>query len=428
MDRSAAAARAQGRSFPLGATPRAGGVNFSVFAKHATAVELLLFDRADDPRPARVIELDPRAHRTYHYWHAFVPDIAPGQLYAYRAHGPFAPEQGLRFDATKVLLDPYGKGVAWPAGYSRAAACRPGDNAATALKSVVVDPDTYDWEGDARPRRPFAKTVIYELHVAGFTRHPDSGVGTGAARDLRRPDREDSVPRGPRGHRRRAAAGVRVRRAGRPARARELLGLPAGRVLRAASRLQLAAPTRRGALDEFRDMVKALHRAGHRGDPRRRLQPHRGGRRGRADALVPRARQRHVLHPRREPRRLRRLHRLRQHARRERVDRPAPDPRQPPLLGARDARRRLPLRPRLDPRARRRGPADGRAAGALGHRVGPGARERQADRRSLGCGRPLPGRQLRRRQLEGMERPVPRRRARLPQGRRPRRSARSPAG
>ena len=84
MDRSAAAALARGRSFPLGATPRAGGVDLSVYAKHATAVELLLFDRADEARPARTIELDPRAHRTYHYWHAFVPDSGPWQPYAYR--------------------------------------------------------------------------------------------------------------------------------------------------------------------------------------------------------------------------------------------------------------------------------------------------------------------------------------------------------
>ncbi len=75
-----------------------------------------------------------------------------------------------------MLLDPYGKAIARPAGWSRAAACRPGDNAATALKSVVVDPGAYDWEGDEAPRRPFAKTVVYELHVAGFTRHPGSGV------------------------------------------------------------------------------------------------------------------------------------------------------------------------------------------------------------------------------------------------------------
>ena len=167
---------AQGHSFPLGSRLRDGGANFSVFSKHSTGVELCLFDRVDDARPARVIALDPRAHRTYHYWHVFVPDIAPGQLYAFRVHGLFDPASGLRFDASKTLLDPYGKCVARPAGYNRDAACRRGDNAATAFKSVVVDLDAYDWEGDARPQRPFARTVIYEMHVGRFTRHPNSGV------------------------------------------------------------------------------------------------------------------------------------------------------------------------------------------------------------------------------------------------------------
>ena len=83
-----------GRSFPLGATVFAGGVNFSVFSRQATRVELLLFDSAEAAQPARVIDLDPRTHRTYHYWHVFVPGIGAGQLYAYRAFGPFDPERG----------------------------------------------------------------------------------------------------------------------------------------------------------------------------------------------------------------------------------------------------------------------------------------------------------------------------------------------
>ncbi|MBI4314358.1 MAG: glycogen debranching enzyme, partial [Chloroflexi bacterium] len=93
-----------GQCFPLGATVRGDGVNFSVFSRNATSVELLLFDRADDPRPARIIPLDPLANRTFYYWHARVRGIGPGQLYGYRAHGPFAPEQGHRFDGAKVLL------------------------------------------------------------------------------------------------------------------------------------------------------------------------------------------------------------------------------------------------------------------------------------------------------------------------------------
>jgi glycogen operon protein len=141
------------------------GVNFSVFSKSATLVELLLFDDENAAQPAKVIPLDAKRHRTYHYWHVFIPDLKPGQIYGYRAHGPFAPERGFRFDGEKVLLDLYGLAVAVPEDYNRGAASRPGDNAAVAMKSVVVDPGRYDWEGDLPLRRPFAETVIYELHV-----------------------------------------------------------------------------------------------------------------------------------------------------------------------------------------------------------------------------------------------------------------------
>ena len=166
-----------GQSYPLGATLHAGGVNFSVYSKHCEALELLLFDGPDDPRPSRVIRLDPsRNHRTFHYWHAFVPGIEPGQVYAYRAEGRYAPHQGLRYDRDKVLLDPYGRAVAVPRGYDRKAARRPGDTAATAMKSVVADLSTYDWEGDTAPQHTFVETVIYEMHVRGFTRHPSSGL------------------------------------------------------------------------------------------------------------------------------------------------------------------------------------------------------------------------------------------------------------
>jgi isoamylase len=166
----------RGRNAPIGATVVPGGVNFSIYSRAATGVELLLFDREEDAQPARAIMLDPVVNRTYHYWHIYIPDMQPGQLYAYRVYGPFDPALGLRFDATKVLLDPYGRGVVVPANYSRGAACREGDNASTAMKSVVVDPRVYDWEGDMRPHRPASRTIIYEMHVKGFTRHPNSGV------------------------------------------------------------------------------------------------------------------------------------------------------------------------------------------------------------------------------------------------------------
>src|SRR5215469_2479457 len=170
-----AAITTTGNSSPLGATIVPGGVNFSVFSRGATAVDLLLFDREDDPRP-RVIPIDPLANRTYHYWHVFVPGLRPGQLYGYRVHGSFDPASGMRFDAAKVLLDPYGRGVVVPRNYSRNAARFEGDNAATAMKSVVVDTHAYDWEGDTPLQRPSAKTIIYEMHVRGFTRHPNSGL------------------------------------------------------------------------------------------------------------------------------------------------------------------------------------------------------------------------------------------------------------
>jgi glycogen operon protein len=171
------AAEKPGLSFPLGASVRPAGVNFSLFSRSATGVELLLFDRENDAKPASVIRIDPVTNRTYHYWHVYVPGVRPGQLYGYRVEGPSAPERGLRFDSTKVLLDPYGRGVVVPKNYNRAAAEGVGDNAATAMKNVVVDPGAYDWEGDTPLCRPAARTIIYEMHVRGFTRHPSSGVG-----------------------------------------------------------------------------------------------------------------------------------------------------------------------------------------------------------------------------------------------------------
>src|SRR5262245_7818846 len=129
-----------GRSSPLGATVADGGVNFSLFSRTATGVELLFFDREDDATPSRVVPIDPATSRTYHYWHVFVPGVLPGQIYGYRVKGRSAPASGLRFDSAKVLLDPYGRGVIVPKSYSREAAQREGDNAATAMKSVVVHP------------------------------------------------------------------------------------------------------------------------------------------------------------------------------------------------------------------------------------------------------------------------------------------------
>jgi isoamylase len=100
-----------GEASPLGATVTKEGVNFSLFSRTATGVELLFFDYIDDGKPSRVISLDPVANRTYYYWHTFLPKVRPGQLYGYRVQGPNDPTLGLRVQATKVLLDPYGRRV-----------------------------------------------------------------------------------------------------------------------------------------------------------------------------------------------------------------------------------------------------------------------------------------------------------------------------
>ena len=165
-----------GRSYPIGATVHPDGVNFCIFSKNCTALELLLFDDVDAPRPARVIRLDPQRNRTFYYWHVFVPGIHAGQLYGYRAYGPLQPHAGLRFDPGKVLLDPYGRGVMLSERYDRHAAASPGDNCAHAMKSVVIDSKAYDWEGDTPLKYSYSGTAIYELHVGGFTRHPSAGV------------------------------------------------------------------------------------------------------------------------------------------------------------------------------------------------------------------------------------------------------------
>ena len=250
-----------GASAPLGATVRPGGVNFSVFSKHASAIELLLFDDVNAQEPSRVIPLDGLAHRSYHYWHGFIRGVEPGQIYGYRARGPFAPERGQRFDGDKLLLDPCGLALAVPDAYDRTAARRPGPNIAAAMKSVVADPSRYDWEGDKPLRRPFAESVIYELHVRGFTQHPSSNVAPG-----RRGTYAGLIEKIP------YLTDLGIT-------AVELLPVfqfdpqdaPPGHInywgyqplsFFAPHHSYSSNPAPLGVLDEFRDMVKALHRAG----------------------------------------------------------------------------------------------------------------------------------------------------------------------
>ncbi|MGC1472425.1 MAG: hypothetical protein WA775_07535, partial [Psychroserpens sp.] len=133
-----------GDSFPLGATVRSDGINFCLYAPDAIAVELLLFDPPESPEAQAILQLDPDKNRTSHYWHVFVPGLCAGQAYAYRVDGPYDPDNGLRFNRHKVLLDPYARVVAGWENYSRAAATHPFDNCAEALRAIAVDVQTYD--------------------------------------------------------------------------------------------------------------------------------------------------------------------------------------------------------------------------------------------------------------------------------------------
>ncbi len=173
----------RGRRHPLGATVDAGGVNFAFFSEHATGMELLLFDRYDARVPFQTITLDPVANRSFAVWHVYVAGLRPPAFYALRVFGPAERTGGHRFDPDKLLADPYARGLS-RALWDRSAACGAGDNAATSLRCAVVDTADYDWEGDQPLRRPMEELVVYELHVGGFTRSPSAGVthpGTFAA-------------------------------------------------------------------------------------------------------------------------------------------------------------------------------------------------------------------------------------------------------
>src|SRR6516165_9641111 len=170
-----------GRSYPLGATWDGIGVNFALFSEHASKVELCLFDAADAHKETERIVLP---EQTDQVWHGYLPDVKPGQLYAYRVHGPYEPQAGHRFNPNKVLLDPYARAIGRTLQWSDTMfGYRLGDpaddlslddrdNGAQATLSAVIDP-AFTWGDDRPPRIPWHQTVIYEMHVKGFTRrHP----------------------------------------------------------------------------------------------------------------------------------------------------------------------------------------------------------------------------------------------------------------
>ncbi len=164
-----------GTRYPAGASPDANGCNFSLFSHHATQVELLLFERADSPAPRQIVRLDPALNKSFFAWHVYVEGLPENSWYAWRVDGPNDTERsGLRFDASKALLDPHALAVSQTL-WDRHAASVEGDNSARCMRAGLVRND-YDWEGDAPLAIPFENAIIYELHVGGFTRHASSQV------------------------------------------------------------------------------------------------------------------------------------------------------------------------------------------------------------------------------------------------------------
>ncbi len=171
-----------GHPYPLGATWDGEGVNFALYAENATRVDLCLFDQPKDAPEIASIRLRERSNNV---WHAYVPGIKPGQLYGYRVDGPYEPQNGHRFNRNKLLMDPYAKAIAgtiewhdslfgYQMGHSEEdLSFSETDSSPFIPKSVVVD-EQFDWEGDQPPRTLYHQTVIYETHVKGFTKlHPD---------------------------------------------------------------------------------------------------------------------------------------------------------------------------------------------------------------------------------------------------------------
>ncbi|RNE93319.1 glycogen debranching protein GlgX [Marichromatium sp. AB32] len=164
-----------GHRHPPGATVEDAGVNFSVFSRHATGAELLLYTGADSAEPFQVIRLDPEVNHTFFSWHVLVVDLPPGTHYTWRMDGPFDPQgNGWRFDTEVELVDPWARAVNvcdWDRWRRQDEGVRPHDS-----PRGVVLAEEYDWEGDTPLRRAWEETIIYELHVGGFTRHPSAGV------------------------------------------------------------------------------------------------------------------------------------------------------------------------------------------------------------------------------------------------------------
>ncbi|HBM16733.1 MAG TPA: glycogen debranching enzyme GlgX [Lentisphaeria bacterium] len=165
----------RGKPHPLGATVTKNGVNFSIFSRFAAKVELLIFNKEIDKEPCFTITLDNEFNKTFNFWHVFVKRLKPCAFYAYRVDGPDDPQNGHRFNRNKLLIDPYGRGLSRKL-FSLKDASSQEDNIATSMRSAVVDVDRYDWQEDKPINRPMHHTIIYELHVGAFTKSPSSKV------------------------------------------------------------------------------------------------------------------------------------------------------------------------------------------------------------------------------------------------------------
>ncbi|MFO7869317.1 MAG: glycogen debranching protein GlgX [Bacteroidales bacterium] len=167
-----------GAPYPLGATSNEHGVNFALYSENASGVELCLFDK---DKPNKEIQRIPVKERTHDVWHVYIPDIKPGQLYGYRVYGPYEPENGHRFNPNKLLIDPYAKAISGTINWDDSlfgyqighededTSFSDSDSAPFMPKSVVIG-DNFDWEGDTLLKIPYHKTIIYETHVKGFTK------------------------------------------------------------------------------------------------------------------------------------------------------------------------------------------------------------------------------------------------------------------
>ena len=396
-----------GQPFPLGATWDGKGTNFSLFSENAEGVELCLYDEDGDETRVDM------AFRRAHNWYCYLPEIGPGQRYGFRVRGPYAPEEGKRFNPDKLLMDPYAKAIEGHVDWGSDANILPyvpaddpddgadlqlddEDDSSVVPKSIVIDA-SFDWEGDRPPNTPFSDTVIYETHVRGFTKtHPD------VREELR---------------------GTYAGLASEPAlEYLRDLGVTAVELLPVhhicdesflhdkgltnywgystigyfAPHSEYAATGRSGEqVTEFKGMVKALHKAGievildvvynHTAE----------GNHAGADAVVQGRRQRELLPPgARRPAPLHGLHRYGQLTEPGQPGGAAADHGLAALLRDRLPRRRLPFRSRLGarPRALRCRPA----VGVLRHHPpGPGPLPGQAHRRAVGRrARRLSGRQL----------------------------------